>query len=59
MILLGKPISADEARSAGLIADVHDSGSVLHKALETATSLAGLSPTALSFAKEAICRCKY
>ncbi|KAM0426452.1 hypothetical protein ACHAPT_008143 [Fusarium lateritium] len=60
MILLGRPISADEARSAGLIADVYDSGSVLHNVLETAAaSLASLSPTALSLAKEAICRCKY
>ena len=59
MILLGKPISADEARSAGLIADVYDNGSVLHNVLETAKSLAALSPTALFFAKEAICKCKY
>ncbi|KAJ4200030.1 hypothetical protein NW759_015979 [Fusarium solani] len=56
MILLGRPISADEARSAGLIADIYDSGSVLHNVLETAKSLAALSPTALSFAKEAICK---
>ncbi|RSL94088.1 hypothetical protein CDV31_014447 [Fusarium ambrosium] len=56
MILLGRPISADEARSAGLIADLYDSGSVLHNVLDTAKSLASLSPTALSFAKEAICK---
>ncbi|KAF4465908.1 enoyl- hydratase [Fusarium albosuccineum] len=56
MILLGRPISAEEARSAGLVAELYESGTVLDKVLETASTLAALSPTALSLAKEAICR---
>ncbi|KAJ4264374.1 hypothetical protein NW762_005572 [Fusarium torreyae] len=57
IILLGRPISAEEARSAGLIAQLYDSGKVLDKVVQdTASTLAGLSPTALGLAKEAICR---
>ncbi|KAM5373897.1 hypothetical protein ACJZ2D_006726 [Fusarium nematophilum] len=56
MILLGKPILADEARSAGLVADLFEPGKVIEKVLETASGLAALSPTALSLSKEAICR---
>ncbi|KAF5680009.1 enoyl hydratase [Fusarium heterosporum] len=57
MILLGRPISADEALSAGLVAQLYESGKVLDSVVqETATSLAALSPTALGLAKEAICR---
>ncbi|KAF5018123.1 hypothetical protein F66182_9916 [Fusarium sp. NRRL 66182] len=57
MILLGKPITAEEARSAGLIAQLYESGSVLDRVVQdTAAMLAGLSPMALGLAKEAICR---
>ncbi|KAM0346292.1 hypothetical protein ACHAPU_005721 [Fusarium lateritium] len=57
MILLGRPILADEALSVGLVAQLYESGKVLdHVVQETATSLAALSPTALGLAKEAICR---
>ncbi|KIL87344.1 hypothetical protein FAVG1_09048 [Fusarium avenaceum] len=57
MILLGRPMSADEARSAGLVAQLYESGEVLDSVIrDTAASLAGLSPTALGLAKEAICR---
>ncbi|KAH7233600.1 ClpP/crotonase-like domain-containing protein [Fusarium tricinctum] len=57
MILLGRPMSADEAQSAGLVAQLYESGEVLGSVLrDTAASLAGLSPTALGLAKEAICR---
>jgi enoyl-CoA hydratase len=60
MILLGRPMSADEARSAGLVAQLYESGEVLDSVVrDTATSLAGLSPTALGLAKEAICRCEW
>ena len=53
------PISAAEARSAGLIAEVLEAGTVLENVLETASTLAVLSPMVLSLAKETICRCKY
>ncbi|KAF4450791.1 putative enoyl-CoA hydratase precursor, mitochondrial [Fusarium austroafricanum] len=57
MILLGQPISAEEARSAGLVTQLYESGKVLeHVVKEHASTLAALSPTALSLAKEAICR---
>lgn len=56
MVLLGTPITAAEAQSYGLVAEVVDPGKVLHKTVETATKLASMSPSALSLAKEAICR---
>jgi enoyl-CoA hydratase len=60
MILLGRPMSADEARSAGLVAQLYESGEVLDSVVQdTATSLAALSPMALGLAKEAICKCKW
>jgi enoyl-CoA hydratase len=58
MILLGTPILAEEARSAGLVADIFEPGSVLDKVVEIASKLASMSGTALSLAKEAVCRCK-
>ncbi|EWZ32737.1 enoyl-CoA hydratase [Fusarium oxysporum f. sp. lycopersici MN25] len=59
MILLGQPISAEEARSVGLVAQLYESGKVLeHVMKDHASTLAALSPTALGLAKEAICRCK-
>ncbi|KAH7153961.1 ClpP/crotonase-like domain-containing protein [Fusarium sp. MPI-SDFR-AT-0072] len=57
MILLGQPISAEEARSLGLVAQLYESGNVLeHVVKDHASTLAALSPTALGLAKEAICR---
>ncbi|KAF5639991.1 enoyl hydratase [Fusarium tjaetaba] len=57
MILLGQPISAEEARSVGLLAQLYESGKVLeHVVKDHASTLAALSPTALGLAKEAICR---
>ncbi|KAI1034209.1 hypothetical protein LB503_012450 [Fusarium chuoi] len=57
MILLGQPISAEEARSVGLVAQLYESGKVLeHVVKDHASTLATLSPTALGLAKEAICR---
>ena len=57
MILLGTPITAAEASAAGLVADVFEPGSVLDNVLQTASKLASMSPSALSLAKEAGCRC--
>jgi enoyl-CoA hydratase len=60
MILLGRPIPAEEARSAGLVAQLYESGRVLDNVVQdTASTLAALSPTALGLAKEAICKCKW
>lgn len=56
MILLGSPISAAEASSAGLVAQLFEPSQVLENVVQTASRLAGLSPTALSLAKEAVCR---
>ncbi|CEI61744.1 hypothetical protein FVEN_g2806 [Fusarium venenatum] len=57
MILLGRPIQAEEAQSAGLVAQLYESGSVLNNVVkDTASTLAALSPMALGLAKEAICK---
>ncbi|KAJ4117562.1 hypothetical protein NW768_010927 [Fusarium equiseti] len=57
MILLGRPMPAEEARSVGLVTDLYDSGTVLeHVVQDTASTLAAQSPMALDLAKEAICR---
>ena len=56
------PISAAEAQSAGLIAEVLEAGTVVENVLETASTLAVmavLSHMVLSLAKEMICRCRY
>ena len=59
MILLGRPMPAEEARSVGLVTDLYESGTVLeHVVRDTASTLAASSPMALGLAKEAICRCK-
>lgn len=58
MILLGTPISAADASAAGLLAGIFEPGTVFDNVLETASKLAGMSPMALSLAKEAVCRCK-
>lgn len=56
MIMLATPITAAEANSSGLVAEVMEPGAVLNKAIETASRLSAMSPMALSLAKEAICR---
>ncbi|KAH7174341.1 ClpP/crotonase-like domain-containing protein [Fusarium flagelliforme] len=57
MILLGRPMLAEEARSVGLVTDLYESGAVLeHVVKDTASTLAASSPMALGLAKEAICR---
>ncbi|KAL2755314.1 hypothetical protein ACRALDRAFT_2041708 [Sodiomyces alcalophilus JCM 7366] len=56
MILLGTPISAAEAKAAGLVAQIYETGTVLDHVVSTASTMAALSPTALSLAKEAVCR---
>ncbi|CAH0026097.1 unnamed protein product [Clonostachys rhizophaga] len=56
MILLGTPITASDAMSAGLVAQVVEPGTVLETAVQTASKLAGMSTSAISLAKEAICR---
>ena len=58
MILLGTPITAQDANAAGLVADTFEPGTVLGNVLQVASKLASMSPSALSLAKEAICRCK-
>ncbi|KAH7159442.1 hypothetical protein B0J13DRAFT_518907 [Dactylonectria estremocensis] len=55
MILLGSPISEAEANLAGLVAQLFELGRVLENVVQTASRLAGLSPAALSLAKEAVC----
>ena len=57
-ILLGKPITSDEALAAGLVCDVFEDGKVLDGAIEAAMSLANRPPTALQLCKEAVCRGK-
>ncbi|KXJ91584.1 ClpP/crotonase-like domain-containing protein [Microdochium bolleyi] len=56
MILLGKPISANEALLAGLVAEIFEARAVLDKVIAIAANLAQSSPSALSLAKEAVCR---
>lgn len=56
IILLGEPISATEALNHGLVTKLFESGQVLKGVLETASKLANLSASALSFAKEAVLR---
>ncbi|CAM1508540.1 Fc.00g053880.m01.CDS01 [Cosmosporella sp. VM-42] len=55
-ILLGAPISSDEALSCGLVCDIFDDGHVLDKTIEVAASLCTKGSIATQLAKEAICR---
>ncbi|KJZ77823.1 hypothetical protein HIM_03000 [Hirsutella minnesotensis 3608] len=55
-ILLGRPITADEALSWGLLCDVVADGELMERAMGIATELMGRGQEALQFAKEAICR---
>ncbi|UNI16782.1 Enoyl-CoA hydratase [Purpureocillium takamizusanense] len=55
-ILLGRPITADEALSCGLLCDLVDDGNLLQQAINVGAGLGERGPEALQFAKEAICR---
>jgi hypothetical protein len=55
-ILLGKPITSDEALAAGLVCDVFEDNKVLDGAIEAALAMAQRPPMALQMAKEAILR---
>ncbi len=59
MIMLGTTMTAKEAMSATLVAEVFEPGTVLEHVLHIGSKLASMSPTALSLAKEAICRCTF
>jgi enoyl-CoA hydratase len=54
MVLTGEPIGADQAREAGLIADVAPAGTALQAALDLASTLAARAPLALAAAKASI-----
>lgn len=56
MILLAAPMTSTEAFSAGLVAQLFEPGAVLENSIEIASQLAASSPTALSLAKDAVCR---
>ncbi|KAH7136203.1 ClpP/crotonase-like domain-containing protein [Dactylonectria macrodidyma] len=56
MILLGSSITGEEAASCGLVAGLFEPGTVLANTLETATRIANMSGSAISLAKECICR---
>jgi len=56
MVLLGTPILANEAHAAGLVAETFEDTSVLQNVVVIAARLAQASASALSLAKEAICR---
>lgn len=55
-ILLGRPITGDEALSWGLLCDLVADADLMKQALSAATELAGRGQEALQFAKEAIGR---
>ncbi|PNY29400.1 Uncharacterized protein TCAP_00691, partial [Tolypocladium capitatum] len=55
-ILLGRPMTAEEAMSCGLLCDLVEDGDMLPRAIDVATDLVGHGPEALQSAKEAICR---
>ncbi|PHH72280.1 hypothetical protein CDD83_5002 [Cordyceps sp. RAO-2017] len=55
-ILLGRPITADEAVSWGLVCDLADEADLMQQAIEVATGLALRGQEALQLAKEAIVR---
>ncbi|KAF7550328.1 hypothetical protein G7Z17_g5802 [Cylindrodendrum hubeiense] len=56
MILLAAPITATEALSVGLVAQLFEPGTVLKSAINVSSKLAASSPTALSLAKDAVSR---
>ncbi|KAL4945830.1 hypothetical protein BDV06DRAFT_3450 [Aspergillus oleicola] len=56
MVLLSEPLSGTEAQTLGLVSTLTDPGKALDGALELATKLTSRSSSAISLAKEAICR---
>jgi enoyl-CoA hydratase len=54
MVLLGEPLTAEEARHAGLVNEVVDPAEVLPRALNLAETLAGRAPLALRQAKASV-----
>lgn len=57
-ILLGRPITAEEAVSCGLVCDLVKGSDLLQHTINLAASLAHHGQEALQLAKEAICRGK-
>lgn len=55
-VLLGRPITSDEALSCGLLCDRTEDGDTQREAISIATELAASGPDALQLAKEAISR---
>ena len=55
-ILLGRPITAGEALSSGLLCDLVDDDGLIEHAVRVAGGLLDHGPEALQLAKEAICR---
>lgn len=55
-ILLGQPISADEAETWGLVAEPAEDSMTLKRAIAVATGLARHGPDAVRLAKKAISR---
>jgi enoyl-CoA hydratase len=56
MILTGKPIDADTAMHAGLVAETVESGQALARAIELAADIAASAPLAIAAAKQCILR---
>lgn len=57
-ILLGKPITAEEGLSHGLVCELFEDGAVLENTVKVAADLAANATEAMQLAKEAICRGK-
>ncbi|KAH8122116.1 putative enoyl-CoA hydratase [Trichoderma asperelloides] len=55
-ILLGKPITAEEGLSHGLVCELFEDGAVLENTVKVAADLAANATEAMQLAKEAICR---
>ena len=55
-ILLGKPLTNEEALSSGLIYDVCESKELMDVTMEVAGALREIAQSAIELAKEAICR---
>lgn len=55
-ILLGKPITAEEGLSHGLVCELFEDGAVLENTIKVAADLAANATEAMQLAKEAICR---
>jgi enoyl-CoA hydratase len=57
-ILMGRPISAEEALNAGLVCDVFEDQALIEATVSSARELSKNAPIAAQLAKEAICRGK-